>query len=230
MGAMTSKTVPHWMRALTLASVIFTVGLVSHTAAHGVIPDASALLRLFVLTVLALAPLAGVSMSPTRVAAVLLGGQGLLHVAFQLLGRSAVGAMPTSCAAAMGAAAVSSPTNSYVMGSHLMTPPGTASQGFAMSPVGGGHAVMLLAHLAAAIVAGVWLAAGEQVFWTLLALAARPLVEGWRTVREMARDRVDTVVGCPRFLPDTGPRGGLHGSGWAVGVVSQRGPPVPSVA
>jgi len=218
------------MRALTLASVIFTVALASHVAAHGVIPDASALVRLFVLTVLALAPLAGVSMSPTQVAALLLGGQGLLHVAFQLLGGRSVGVMPTSCAAAMGAAALPSPTGVHAMGSHLMTPSGTASQGFAMPAVGGGHAVMLFAHLAAAIVAGVWLAAGERVFWTLLALAARPLVEGWRTVRETARDRIGTVAaGCLKFLPDTCPPG-LHGSGWAAGVAPQRGPPGPSVA
>jgi hypothetical protein len=228
---MTSKTVPRWMRLLTLAAVIFTVALASHVAAHGVIPDASALVRLFVLTVLALAPLAGVPMSPTQVAALLLGGQGLLHMAFQLLSGGSVGVMPTSCAAAMGAAALPSPTSVHVMGSHLMTPPGTASQGFAMSPVNSGHAVMLLAHLAAAIVAGVWLAAGERLFWRLLALAARPLVEGWRTVREMARDRIGAiVVGCLQFLPDTGPPRGLHGSGWAVGVAPQRGPPGHSVA
>jgi hypothetical protein len=219
------------MRALTLASVIFTVALVSHTAAHGVIPDASALVRLFVLTVLALAPLAGASMSPTQIAALLLGGQELLHVAFQLLGGRAVGAMPTSCAAAMGAAAVSSPTSTHVLGSHLVSLPGAAAQGVAMSQVSGGHAVMLLAHLAAAIVAGVWLAAGERVFWTLLGLAARPLVEGWRTVRETARDRIGTVVvGCLRFRHDTCPPPAVHGSGWAAGVVSQRGPPRCSVA
>jgi hypothetical protein len=232
-GVMTSKTMPRWMRALTLASVIFTVALASHAAAHGVIPDASALVRLFVLTVtvLALAPLAGASMSPTQVAALLLGGQGLLHMAFQLLSGRSVGAMPTSCAAAMGAAAVPSPTSVHAMGSQLMTPPGTASQDFAMSQVNGWHVVMLLAHLAAAIVAGVWLAAGERLFWRLLALAARPLVEGWRTVRETARDRVGTVVvGCRRFLPDTGPPRAVHGSGWAAGVVSQRGPPGYSVA
>jgi hypothetical protein len=133
--------------------VIFTVALASHVAAHGVILDASALVRLFMLTVLALAPLAGVSMSPTQVAALLLGGQGLLHMAFQLLGGRSVGVMPTNCAAAMGAAALHSPTGVHAMGSHLMTPLGMASQGFAMSAVGGGHAVMLLAHLAAAIVA-----------------------------------------------------------------------------
>jgi hypothetical protein len=228
---MTSKMVPRWMRVLARASVIFTVALASHVAAHGVIPDASALVRLFVLTVLALAPLAAVSMSPTQVAALLLGGQGLLHMAFQLLGGRSVGVMPTNCAAAMGTAAVPSPTGIHAMGSHLMTPPDTASQDFAMSQVNGGHAVMLLAHLAAAIVAGVWLAAGERVFWRLLALAARPLVQGWRTVRETARDRIGTVVvGCPRFLPDTGPPRGLDGSGWAAGVAPQRGPPGPSVA
>jgi hypothetical protein len=107
---------------------------------------------LFVLTVLALAPLAGVSMSPIQVAALLLGGQWLLHMAFRLLGGRSVGVMPTSCAAAMGAAALPSPTGVHAMGSHLITTPGTASQGFATSAVGGGHAVMLLAHPAAAIV------------------------------------------------------------------------------
>jgi hypothetical protein len=39
----------------------------------------------------------------------------------------------------------------------------------------GPHAVMALAHLAAAAVVGLWLAAGERALWTLLSGAAATL-------------------------------------------------------
>ena len=46
---------------------------------------------------------------------------------------------------------------------------------------------MLLGHLAAAVVVGAWLVAGERALWTLLALTARPAVEAWRRVTEVLR-------------------------------------------
>ena len=56
---MTSDTVPRWVRALTLASVLFISALAGHTAAGGVMPAASVLVFLFVITLVAVAPLVG---------------------------------------------------------------------------------------------------------------------------------------------------------------------------
>jgi hypothetical protein len=80
-----------------------------------------------------------------------------------------------------------------------MTHSGAAApHGFAMPLMSGGHLLMLLGHLAAAAVVGVWLAAGERALWMLLGIAARPMVEAWRTVAAVARGGIDqVVVTCP---------------------------------
>jgi hypothetical protein len=222
---MTSDAVRRWARVLTLSSVLFTSALAGHTAAGGAAPAASALVPLFVLTVVAVAPFAGATIGPAWAVALLLVGQGLLHAALQLLGGTA--ATTTMCVTDIGAAAVSAPTSC-----HLMTHPGAATaQGSAMSLMGGGHQVMLLAHLVAAVVVGVWLAAGERAFWTVLVRAARPVIDAWRTVTGVARGDVGAVaVRCRRLQLSWGPRCAVRGSVWAIGVVPRRGPPAPSSA
>jgi hypothetical protein len=77
--AMTSDAVLRGARALTLPSVLFTSGLAGHVAAGGVTPAASALVPLFVLTVLAVAAFAMAPISPARAVVLMVGGQGLLH-------------------------------------------------------------------------------------------------------------------------------------------------------
>ena len=84
-SAMTSDVVLRWVRALTLASVVFTSGLAGHAAGGGLIPAASVLVSLFVLTVVAVAPFARAPVRPAAAVALLVGGQGLLHAALQLL-------------------------------------------------------------------------------------------------------------------------------------------------
>ena len=187
---MTSDAVLRRVRALTLPSVLFISGLAGHVAAGGVTPAASVLVPLFVLTVLAVAPFAGAPISPARVMALLVGGQGLLHVALQLLGGTAVGHDNCGWRGHMVPTAASSAAGSHVMMHHGAA----ASHGSVMSLMSDGHLVMLLAHLAAAVVVGVWLAAGERACWTLLALTARPVVDAWRTVTAVARRRVGAVV------------------------------------
>lgn len=219
---MTSDAVLHWVRALTLPSVLFTSALAGHAAGNGAIPSTSALVPLFVLTVVAVGPFTWVPIRPARAVVLLLVGQGLLHAALQMLGRTTVAATTAICDMGAGAAPVSAPTNC-----HLMTHLGAAtSHGSALSLMGGGHLVMLLAHLAAAVVVGIWLAAGERAFWTVLRLAARPVVDAWRTVMGAARGGVgDVVVSCRRLQLGWGLRCAVRGSVWVADVVSRRGPP-----
>jgi hypothetical protein len=218
---MTIDAVPRWVRALTLPSVLFTTALAGHAAGDGAIPAASVLALLFVLTVVAVALFTMAPLTPARTAALLLVGQGLLHTALQLLGGTAVTATTAMCGASAGSAAVSVPTSC-----HLMTHPGAMSHDSAMSPLGGGHLGMLLAHLAAAAVVGAWLVAGERAFSTVLLLAARPVIDAWRTIAEAARDTVGAVVlSCPRLQLGWGLRCAVRGSVWVAGVVSRRGPP-----
>jgi hypothetical protein len=122
---MTSDAVLRWVRALTLASVLFTSGLAGHVAAGGVTPAASALVPLFVLTVLAVAAFAMAPISPARAVVLMVGGQGLLHAALQLFGGPRVTATMTICGMGSGVDAVSWPT-----GSHLMMHSGSGAAWF----------------------------------------------------------------------------------------------------
>jgi hypothetical protein len=219
---MTSDAVLRWVRALTLASLLFTSGLAGHAIAGGVTPAASMLVFLFVLTLLAVAAFAMAPLGPARAVVLMVGGQGLLHATLQLFGGSAVPATTAMGGAGPGAAAVSSPTSC-----HLMMHPGAAgSHGSAMSLMSGGHLIMLFAHLAAAVVVGVWLVCGERAFVTVLVLAARPVVDAYRTAAAVVRGVIGgVVVSCPRFLPGWGRRGLVPRLVWAAGSVSRRGPP-----
>jgi hypothetical protein len=217
---MTSDAV-RWVRALTLASVLFTGGLAGHAAADGFTPAVSVLILLFVLTVVAVGPFVGAPLNLARTVALLLGGQLLLHAALQLLSRSAVEGMPTPPPSVALA-----PSSHPMDCSMTMYPGAPAPPGSAMPLVGGGHVVMLLAHLAAAIAVGVWLVVGERVLWTLLALTARPVVNAWRIVRDLAREGFGAVViDCSHLLARWRPRSAVHGSVWTAGVGPRRGPP-----
>ena len=216
---MTSDAVLRRVRVLTLPSVLFASGLAGHAAAHGAIPTPSVLVPLFVLTVAVVAPFAGARTSPARVVAFLAGGQALLHAAFQLLGGSAGTAATTPCGASDGMAAM--PTNSH----HAMHHCAAASPGSALPEMSDGHLVMLLTHLAAAVMVGAWLIAGERAFWTLLALTGRPVVEAWRSVIGMVRGGVGAVPDRARLELGWGPLSPVRDVLWATGVVTRRGPP-----
>jgi hypothetical protein len=120
------------MRALTLPFVLFATGLAGHAAAGGVTPDASLLVPMFLLTVFAVVPFAGAPISPAWSMPLLVGGQGLLHAALQLLSGAGVAAPTAEHGMSAG---VSAPTSSHLMTHH----PGTAaSHGDAMSLMGAG--------------------------------------------------------------------------------------------
>jgi hypothetical protein len=213
---MTSDAVPRWARALTLPSVLFISALAGHTAAGGVTPAAPVLVFLFVITVAVLVPLVGALISPARIVALLIVGEGLLHLALELLGRSTV------MSAMSDPAAMSSPTGCHLM----MQPTSAATYGSEMSLTGDGHVIMLLAHIAAAVAVGMWLAAGERVLWDVVRLAARPVIGAWRTVVAVVRVAVGTmIISRPRPQLCWDLRHTVCGLLWAAGAVSRRGPP-----
>lgn len=209
---MTSDAVPRWARALTLPSVLFISALAGHTAAGGVTPAAPVLVFLFAATVAVLVPLVGALISPARIVALLIVGEGLLHVALELLGRSAMN----------DPAAMSLPTSCHLM----MQPTSVTPYGSVMSLMSDGHVIMLLAHVAAAVVVGVWFAAGEHVLWNVLRLAARPVVGAWQVVVGVARGAIgNKLISHPQLQLCWDPRRTGCGSLWAAGAVSRRGPP-----
>ena len=215
---MASDAVLRGVRVLTLPSVLYASGLAGHATAGGVMPTPSLLVPLFVLTVLAVVSFADAPMSPAWSMALLVGGQGVLHAALQLLSGAAVTATTTM----PGAGGPTSPPTS----SHLMMHPDAAtSHGSGMSLMGGGHLVMVLAHLAAAVAVGLWLVAGERAWWMLLALTARRVVDAWGTVTAVARGVGAVVVSCPGLQIGWGLRWAVRRSVWVTGVVPRRGPP-----
>ena len=217
---MTSDTVPRWVRALTLASVLFISALAGHTAAGGVMPAASVLVFLFVITLVAVAPLVGALLSPARIVALLIGGEAVLHAALEFLSRSTV--MSAMGGTAANPAAMLSPTSCHLM----MQPTSAMPYGSGTSLLSDGHVIMLLAHMAAAVVAWMWLVAGERVFWNLLRLAARPVAGAWQAVVAVVRGAVGTIlISHPRPQPCWDQRRTVCGLLWAAGAVCRRGPP-----
>ena len=216
---MASDAALRGMRALTLPFVLFATGLAGHAAAGGVTPDASLLVPMFLLTVFAVVPFAGAPISPAWSMPLLVGGQGLLHAALQLLSGAEVAAPTAEHGMTAG---VSAPTSSHLMTHH---PDTAASHGDVMSLMGGGHLVMLLAHLAAAVAVALWLAAGERAVWMLLALTARRAVDAWWKITAAARGFGAVVASRPRVQPGWKPRWVVRRSVWVTGVVARRGPP-----
>jgi hypothetical protein len=72
------------------------------------------------------------------------------------------------------------PAGSASMSGGAMLHMSTASAQTSQLWVSNAHVGMLLAHLAAGLFLALWLAAGERAAWTLLRLAARPVVETLR--------------------------------------------------
>jgi hypothetical protein len=202
--AMTRDTLLRGVRGLTLASLLFISGLAGHMAAGGATPTASVLLRLFLLTVLVVAPFLGAALSPARLAALLIGGQGALHAALQL--SAGVAATPTSF--------------------HAVTHGDGATHDCAIPLTSAGPIGMALAHVAAGVVVGMWLAVGERALCTLLAFTVRPVVYAWRSLTAIASRFLGAVgMGFPRPQADWLPRYSIRRSLWEATVVSRRGPP-----
>jgi hypothetical protein len=207
-----------WVRALTLASVMLAGGLTGHLAAGGVAPASSVLLPVFVLLTAAIAPLLGAPASTPRVVALLTAGQGLLHVVLQVLGGTAMEITGHSMLKAAG------PDDAVT--AHLLAHGAATTTGGWMALLGSPHLSMLLAHAAAASVAGVWLAAGERAAWTVVAVAALPVVDAWIRLRELARaGAVAWAVPRQPALPRWSHQVSARPSTWAGRGVSRRGPP-----
>jgi hypothetical protein len=205
--SMEGNTVLRWVRALTLASVLLGSGVAGHVAAGGFAPTASVLLPLFVLIAAAMVPLLNAPASTRRVTALLVVGQGVLHVLLQVLGGSApVAADPVSTHLGHGVAAT--PTDPSLL------------------LVSGDHLAMLIAHVAAALVVGLWLAAGERAAWRLVSVAALPVVDAWITLRELSTTAAVALISPrPAALPSWSLESATRSSSWAGRGVSRRGPP-----
>ena len=213
-----------WMRALTLASVLVGTGVAGHVAAGGAMPARAVLAVLLVVATLVLAPVLGSPASLVRVALLVIGGQALLHVSLNVLTMSPAGH------SGAGMVMPGGPHGSMPMSGGMLH--GAASGETSLVWMGSAHVGMLLAHLVAGLLLGLWLAAGERAACTLIQLATRPVAEAFHILLDAINALVaagagwERVFAAPRWVWELA----LKSDACTVDCLSRRGPPRVSVA
>lgn len=220
------------LRAGVVAALGFGLGVLGHVSADGLLPGPGALAGGFLACWVASSHLLRRPASTPRLVAMLVGGQFAVHLFLSTLAGHR-GDAP----AAAAPATVVPPTplalpevNGQRVGSLYAAyaasaprVPGDGGTGLAVPHVVQdlvAHAPMMLVHVLAAVLVGLWLACGERALWSLLGLAGRRLVGAFR-----ARPATPVLVRPARslVLPRTVPR--PTGSLLAQ-PCSRRGPPL----
>jgi hypothetical protein len=181
-----------WTRAAFLAAVALCLGVLAHLSARGILPSPRALAVLLVLTTVAAAWLLARPASTRRVVLMLVVGQTCIHGALTALAghrgdpvvarpaaRPSYQPMPSDQRLIVPSGA-GRRTGSFFDQVSARPPSGGDVQLVApawvqhiVADMSGAHAAMALAHLVAAALVGLWLAAGERALWSLLRLAAQ---------------------------------------------------------
>lgn len=183
-----------WARAVLLTLLAVFLGAAGHVTAGGLLPGVGVLALLVVVGSVASASLLARPASTLRVVAMLVLGQAGVHAVLTATGGH-VGD-PTGTSGPAGAAApVAGPGALPVVGGRRV---GSLQDAHAAHDIAGSHAAapalpvghlvdeltahapMMVVHLLAAVLVGLWLAVGERSLWTLVALASaavlRPLL------------------------------------------------------
>ena len=219
---MAGQVALRWARALALASVMLCAGYSGHVAAGGVAPPAALVGPMLVVVTMAVAPFLERPASASRVVLLMFAGQGLLHVALELLG----GAAPMRGAPVMHTA----PGHQMA----AMAPGAASSSASTLSTLclTGTHLNMLLAHFGAALVVALWLAAGERAAWTLVGVTTLTVADTWSAICDACVVTAAHVTWTrPRALFAWVDRRPARPSVWdGCRALSQRGPPLVSAA
>lgn len=172
------------LRGALLTAVTLFLGVAGHVTGGGLLPQPTALVVLCAVTGLLSLLLMARSAGTVRLVTVLVAGQGLVHLVLSLTGGHHGDAPP----AARPSLPAAGPTSALpvvdgrrtgsLIDSYAGQAPGSHDVALSL-PVGGlldqlaAHAPMMLAHVLAAALVGLWLAVGERALWTLVALACR---------------------------------------------------------
>lgn len=176
-----------WVRAALVAAVALVAGTVAHVSAGGLMPGPVALGLVLMGCTVGAAWVLGRPASTARVAFLLLTAQTAVHgVLTALAGHRGDHPTPTATPklppelATGGTIGTRGTGSAYdqLYGAGLPAGGGQPVELSVPAPVqhliadmAGPNAVMALAHLVAAALVGLWLAAGERALWTVLALA-----------------------------------------------------------
>ncbi len=168
-----------WSRAFALAAVTMLTGVVGHLSADGLLPGLPVLTGLSLVVLVLCAALLDRPASRRRIVALLVLGQAGVHLAFSVTaGHVGDRVAPTPKLTAGGLPSVDGHRVGSLMDAYDATTGATPGVVPAL-PIGdlvadlSAHAPMMAAHLAAAALVGLWLAAGERALWALVALASR---------------------------------------------------------
>ena len=198
---MTQKIEPAalWSRALVVGSMAVFLGVWGHTSAEGRLPGAAAMVALVTGSILLTVPFMARRASPTKLVALLVGGQTLIHLFLTVTaghrGDPVTGVTTVTKATQPGAPQpeglsslptvdgrrVGSLQDAYQGTSDLAPTTPTLPVGHLIGDLQA-HAPMMVAHLVAAALIGLWLAYGERLLWTLVALAAHAVLALVRVV------------------------------------------------
>lgn len=241
----TSRATPAllWSRAALVAVVVVVVSTIGHVSADGLLPGPLAFVALVLAATAVSARFLTHQASTRRMVGLLVAGQAVIHGVLSALAGHADDpvAVPPRPDFAFDGRQVER-TGSYFDQVAAMQQ-GTALDAGAsgsrgVEPVLGwlAHQVehiteqsplMVLGHLAAVVVLGVWLAVGERALWTFLCLATSTVVDAVvravANVRAVLLERVPPQVGRPA---PHGTRRNAVPRPWLLRhVVAHRGPP-----
>ncbi|MDR7253512.1 hypothetical protein J2X46_002502 [Nocardioides sp. BE266] len=211
----TAPTWLRWARAGTVATVATLLGVVAHAHADGHAPSLPTMAFLVLVLTAAAAVVLARPASTARVVSLTVGGQFVAHYVLAVASPHATG----GAAASAGTSMQGMPGMSGVHPGHAAEGAARASDGALTGLLAGFHGLdarMLAAHLAAAVVVGLWLAAGERAVWSVV-------THIWRTLRLPALRLPSTPAAvrapAPRLAAVTLAR-------LASGSVVRRGPPL----
>ena len=223
-----------WARAGTLGAVVMLLGSVSHASAGGLLPHVGWLAAMLTVSTVLSARFLLQAVAPVRLVTLVVVGQALVHLGLTLAAghRAAPSAggltdHPHAPGEVGARHALEHAAEAAPLATDAAPSLGSATVGHLVEHTAETGPVMLLAHLAAAVAVGLWLAVGESALWTVLALTSTPV----RTLISSARrafgqwllppaSLAPTLALAGSFSADLGPRRRLDAR-----VASPRGPP-----
>jgi hypothetical protein len=184
-----------WSRALILSAVVFGFGTAAHVSAGGLLPGAMTLLVAYAAVTLTAAALLGRPAGATRILALTVGGQTVVHGLLSATAGHRGGpadATGTPTEAPLGATrgltqfgadeAVGRRTGTFFDAYQASVPAGGRTVWTVPDPLVHlvdhltSDAPMMALHTLAAVVVAGWLVLGERALWRLLTAARRLLV------------------------------------------------------
>lgn len=168
-----------WLRAAVLTAVVVSFGSLAHVSADGRLPGWVGMATLASLCLIVSSVALAAPAGALRVVALTVLGQSGVHV---VLTATAGHAGDTHSSAVQVPAAMESSgrrtgsLHDFYLSSQPIPTAGSGDPFGHLVADLGSHGPMMLAHLLAAALVGLWLAAGERALWALLALTGGVLV------------------------------------------------------